>query len=172
MKYLFSNVPDIYFSLFTEKDKDLYYTMKDNNVGGPSIIFNRYHEKDKTNIRNVEMRRKNLKPKPCKKVVGYDANALYLWAIMQDMPTGQYTRRLEGDNFKKQWSGKMAVEWLEWQAYQRGVKIRHQNNNTEKRIGARRLPVDGFCSETQTVFQFHGKFVYGKHRLKIPCQMC
>ena len=59
---------------------------------------------------------KNLEPKPCKKVVGYDANALHLWAIMQDMPTGQYTRRLESDNFKKQWSGKMAVEWLEWQA--------------------------------------------------------
>ena len=34
MKYLFSNVPNVYFSLFTEKDKDLYYTMKDNNVGG------------------------------------------------------------------------------------------------------------------------------------------
>ena len=42
MKYLFSNVPNVYFSLFTEKDKDVYYTMKD-NVGGPSI-FNRYHE--------------------------------------------------------------------------------------------------------------------------------
>ena len=54
MKYLFSNVPNVYFSLFTEKDKDLYYTMKDNNVGGPSIIFNRYHEKDKTNVRKDE----------------------------------------------------------------------------------------------------------------------
>ncbi len=104
--------------------------MKDNNVGGPSIIFNRYLEKDKTFIRNAEMTGKNLEPKPCKKVVGYDANALYLWAIMQDMPTGQYTRRLESDNFKKQWSGKMAVEWLEWQAKQRGVSIRHQYNNT------------------------------------------
>ena len=47
MKYLFSNIPKVYFSPFAEKDKDLYYTMKDNNVGGPSIIFNQYHEKDK-----------------------------------------------------------------------------------------------------------------------------
>ena len=46
MKYLFSNVPDVYFSLITEKDKDLYYPMKDNNAGGPNIIFNRYHEKE------------------------------------------------------------------------------------------------------------------------------
>ena len=58
MKYLFSNVPNVHFSLFNEKDKDLYYTMKDNNVGGPSIIFNRYHETDKTFIRNAEMTRK------------------------------------------------------------------------------------------------------------------
>ena len=34
--------------------------MKDNNVGGPSIIFNRYHEKDETFIRNAEMSGKNL----------------------------------------------------------------------------------------------------------------
>jgi hypothetical protein len=92
MKYLFSNVAGSYFSLFSEKDKDLYYKMKDNNVCGPSIIFNRYHEKDKTNIRNVEMRKKGQEPKPCKKIVGYDANALYLWAMMQPMPTGQYER--------------------------------------------------------------------------------
>ena len=105
--------------------------MKDNNVGGPSIIFNRYHEKDKTRIRDAEMTRKNLEPKPCKKVVGYDANALYLWAIM---PAGQYTRRLESDGFKKQWSGKMAIEWLEWQAYQQQIKIRHEYNIRRKEL--------------------------------------
>jgi hypothetical protein len=161
MKYLFSiNVAVTYFSLFSEKDKDLYYTMKDNNVGGPSIIFNRYHEKDKTNIRNVEMRKKGQEPKPCKKIVGYDANALYLWAMMQPMPTGQYTRRLESDEFKKQWSGKMAIEWLEWEAHQRRIQIRHEYNNTEKRIGSRRLPVDGFHAESQTVFQFHSKLLF------------
>ena len=56
MKYLFSNIPNVYFSLFTKKDKDLY-TMKDNNVGAPSIIFNRYHEKEK----NFYMQRRNDK---------------------------------------------------------------------------------------------------------------
>ena len=105
------------------------------------------------------MTRKNLKPKPCKKVVGYDANALYLWAIMQNMPAGQYSRRLEEDGFKKRFSGKMAVEWLEWEAYRRQIKIRHGYNNTEKRVGARRLPVDGFHADSQTVFQFHGKLL-------------
>jgi hypothetical protein len=32
MKYFFSNVAGSYFSLFSEKDKDLYYTMKDKSV--------------------------------------------------------------------------------------------------------------------------------------------
>ena len=54
----------------------------------------------------------------------------------------------------------MAIEWLEWQAHQQQVKIRHGYNNTEKRVGACRLPVDGFCLETQTVYQFHGKLMF------------
>jgi hypothetical protein len=144
MKYLFSNIPGTYFSLFSDKDKDIYYSMKDNNVGGPSIIFNRYHEKEKSFIREVEARAKGKESKPCKKVVGSHANALYLWAIMQDIPTGQYTRRMEEDGFKKRWSGKMAIEWLEWQAYSRSISTRHEYNNAEKRIGTRRLPVDVF----------------------------
>jgi hypothetical protein len=54
----------------------------------------------------------------------------------------------------------MAIELLEWQAYSRGISIRHEYNNVEKRIGARRLPVDGFHAESQTVFQFHGKLLF------------
>ena len=155
MKYLFSDL-DCYFTLFNEKDKDLYYTMKDNIVGGPSIIFNRYHEKGKTKIRQAQMKAMGHDPKFCEKVLGYDANALYLWAIMQAMPTGSYSRRMADDGFKIRRSARMAIDWLEWQAHQRHVGIRHKYNNTEKRIGSRRLPVDGYCSETHTVFQFHG----------------
>ena len=154
MKYLFSNV-ECYFTLFEDKDKDLYYTV---NVGGPSIIFNRYHEKDKTRIRDVEMKNKGKDSKVCKKIVGYDANALYLWAIMQPMPTGSYSRRLCDDGYRLRTSNKIAIDWLEWESYQRGLLIRHQFNNVEKRIGPRRLPVDGFCTGTHTVFQFHGKY--------------
>ena len=31
------------FALFDESNKDLYYTIKQNIIGGPSVIFNRYH---------------------------------------------------------------------------------------------------------------------------------
>ena len=62
MKYLFSGLEaNTYFSLFQERDKDLYYELKKNIVGGPSIIFNSYHKRDKTLIRGG---------KPCKRFWG------------------------------------------------------------------------------------------------------
>ena len=55
----------------------------------------------------------------------------------------------------------MATDWLEWKAEEMGVRIRHQMNDTEKRIGERRLPVNGFHGPSQTVFQFHGCWWHG-----------
>lgn len=80
---------------------------------------------------------------------------------MQDKPTGSYTMRLAENEFKPKSSIKMAIEWLEWLAYKERIHIRHQLNNTEKRIGDRKLPVDGFNAQTQTVYQFHGCYWHG-----------
>jgi len=90
LKYLMKGT-DSDFYLFDEEDKitnedrkrnNLFYLLKDSIVGGPSIIFNRCHEANKTKIRNGD--------KLCKTIIGYDANALYLWAIAQEMPTGKH----------------------------------------------------------------------------------
>ena len=70
--------PAAEFRLFNEKNKDIYQLFKQNIVGGPSIIYNRYHENGKTFIRSNPN-------KPCQKIIGYDANALYLWAIGQKL---------------------------------------------------------------------------------------
>ena len=83
LKYLMKST-ESKFSLFEQNDKDLYDLMKNGIVGGPSIIFKRYVEAGKTYIRNGQ--------KLSKKAAGYDANALYLWAISQWMPTGEYSR--------------------------------------------------------------------------------
>ena len=103
----------IFFSLFDEKNVDLYYLFKKNVVGGPSIIFHRYHEAGKTKIRDKEMEDQGKQAKTCPKIVGYDANTLYLWAIMQDMPTGSFTRRRKETGFKRESSSRMATEWFE-----------------------------------------------------------
>ena len=107
LKYLFSYLsPQTYFSLFDQANSDMYHLIRDNNTGGPSIIFHRYHEAGKTKIREAE---KGQDAKLCEKIVGYDANALYLWAVMQNMPTGSYTRRLAENEFKLKGSIKMAI---------------------------------------------------------------
>jgi hypothetical protein len=81
MKYIFQDLPD-YFTIPNEKNKDLYQLYKNNIAGGPSIVFHRYHERDVTTIRPRDYE----EPKACKKIIGYDANAIYLWSIMQEMP--------------------------------------------------------------------------------------
>ncbi len=159
MKYLFKISPQANFALFGNKDQDLYHTFRKNLVGGPSIVFTRYHSAGETRIRGGKV---------VQKVVGYDANALYLSALKQDMPTGYPTRRKEATGFKKERKPFSAVaqEWLEWEAYQRGISIRHEGNNSEKRIGPRMLPVDGFSAEINTVFEMQGCHFHG-HKCKM-----
>ena len=153
--YLFNGLPpDTNFVNFNRTNSDLHQLVKDNIVGGPAIIFHRYHEKDVTKIRGGN--------ELCSAIVGYDANALYLWAIMQDMPTGWYTRRRAENGFRPQQAqpfGQMAVQWLTCESERTGLNIRHQVNGCEKRIG--NLPVDGWCAQTRTAYQFHGCFWHG-----------
>ena len=159
LEYLFSYLSQqTYFSLFDKANSNLCHLFRDSNTGGPSIIFHCYHEAGNTKIKEAE---KGRGAKLCEKTVGYDTNALYLWALMQNMPTGSYTRRLAENEFKPKSSVRMAIEWLEWVAHKERIHIRHQLNNTEKRIGGRKLPVDGFNPERQTVYQFHGCYWHG-----------
>ena len=152
--HLFNDLPnDTNFVTFNRTNSDLHQLVKDNIVGGPAIIFHRYHEKDVTRIRGGG--------ETCRSIAGYDANALYLWALMQDMPTGWCVRRRAENGFHPQQAqpyGQMAVQWLTWESDRKGCTIRHQANGREKRIG--KLPVDGWCAETHTTYQFHGCYFH------------
>ena len=66
----------------TEKNCSILF--KDSIVGGPSIIFNRYNETGTIHIHN----RNGIKL--CAKIIGFDENALYLWALSQLMLVGQH----------------------------------------------------------------------------------
>ena len=156
--------------LLTENEKDLYQTIKDNLVGGPSIIFHRHHEKDVTAIRQQVYGQDS---RVCKLVYGVDANALYLWCLMREMPTGS-PRRWRRDEAEKLfrastcWGSKTARGWLEWESRVRGCAIRHKDNGGEVRVGEQGLPVDGFCADSSTVFQFHGCYWHGHPCPKNP----
>ena len=81
------------------------------------MIHHRFHESGVTKIRHVEYGRD---AKECRSITGFDANALYLWALMQNQPTGSYTRRLAENKFRPEspyYYGKMSMEWLEWESF-------------------------------------------------------
>ena len=54
-------------------------------VGGPSIVFKRFHEAGVTQIRPHRFK----KSKKCRRIIGYDANALYLSTMLREMPGGK-----------------------------------------------------------------------------------
>ena len=79
------------FALCDQSNEDLYRKIKQNICGGPSIVFTRSMKVGQ-----------NLKsgPETCKKIFGFDANALYPYCLRQDMPCGTFVRRKKGNNFK------------------------------------------------------------------------
>jgi len=147
------------FSLIGKENEDLYHTIVANIVGGPSIIFNRFHMKDETFIRNNH----NF---PCKRILGYDANSLYLFCIGDKMPAGGFIRRKCSNDFKPERRDKYEAMfyWMDWLNTTQSTHIQHyRNNGKEKRIGP--YLVDGFDNTTNTVFQYHGCFYHSHHCL-------
>ena len=87
-----------YFPILDRFKTDLFHTIQSNLIGGAGIIFHRYNDKDKSFIRgNPE--------KPCEKILGLDANALYLYCLAQDMPVKNFVRHKAENGFcpEKKW---------------------------------------------------------------------
>ena len=153
MRVCFNSITDpaAELHIFNPKNKDIYRLFKENIVGGPSIIFNRYHEAGKTFIRNNPN-------KTCQKIIGYDANVLYLWAMGQDFPAGYPLIHRHEKCFVHefpQFSGGCR-DWIDWLIHDRNIEIQSAFHSGEKKIGP--YKVDGFCSESNTIFEFYGDF--------------
>ena len=69
---------------FSETDKYLLQKIREDIVGGPSIVFTRKVVVDETFIGNLGHN--------CKLIVGIDASQLCHYTMCQPMPTGLYTR--------------------------------------------------------------------------------
>ena len=75
---------DAKFYPFTEGDKDLSESVREDVVGGPFNVFTRRAVVDQIFVRKSA----NI----CKSIVGVDASRLYPYSMCQPMPTGLYTR--------------------------------------------------------------------------------
>ena len=83
----------VIFSLCNEKNKTLLETLKENIVGGPALVFHRYHKVDNKFILGYP-------EAPCKKLLGLDINALNLNLTMQEMPTDYPVCRFKEHGFR------------------------------------------------------------------------
>ena len=147
----------IFFSLVNKRYSYIHDLMKLHIVGGPSLIYTRLAVKDQTFIPNST--------KLCKKIIGYDCNSLYLWALTKNfMPTGFPTVRRKDNGFRLEHVepyGKQAREWLEYIGHKYNLDIQTKFNGKERQIGVKKIRVDGFNELHQIIFNFHGCLVHG-----------
>ena len=146
-------------ALCDQSNSDLYQTIKENIVGGPSIIFTRHHCAGKTRIRGGKL---------CRSILGLDAIALYLQAIGKPMPVGPFVRRLAYTDFRPEIRDKYmaAYYWMDWLIHTYGINIQHKSNWGRREVKIAQFPVDGYVPAISpggkaTVFQFHGCYWHG-----------
>lgn len=62
----------------------------------------------------------------------------------------------------------IAIEWLDYEARKRRIKIEHAENVGEFQIPSTKLRVDGYNRRSKTVFQFHGDNWHGNPKVYPP----
>ena len=85
LQYLLRGVDSKSKNTLYAPGEEAYKHLKAAVSGGPSMMCTRYHEAGVTRIRSHE----KTTAKPCKRILGYDANALYLSIMLNDMPCGK-----------------------------------------------------------------------------------
>ena len=142
---------DALFPVFDYLNQDIYRTIQQNIVGGPSIIFKREAKAGESSIRN--------NPSVIgQRIMGHDANGLYAYCIAQPMPTGCYVDRREENGFKPEICHRHMdmYFWMDYVADLDRITIKHKLNNDQKEVRIGPYFVDGYCAETRTVYEFHG----------------
>ena len=147
---------------FTEGDEDFLEKIRQDDVGGPSIVFTHKAVVEETFIRKST----NL----CKSIVGTDASQLYPYPMCQPMPTCLYTRwdfDLETNRFIPRQNKTRSFEKIDMSYFQRKAP----EYEIESLFPTGRLKkidcfsVDGFCSHCNTVFEAMSFFYHF-----CPCQ--
>ena len=146
LRILMKSVPKhIHFALFNEKNKDLYEMIKNNMCGGLAAVMLRYAEKNVTTIRTAEH---GALARSCRSVLGFDANSLYLYCMMERMCVSRPVRRRKENNYRAEFAdmyGQKCFLYLSYEEENRGLKFQHKFNGGEKYLGERHIPVDGYC---------------------------
>ena len=136
--------------------------IREDVVGGPSIVFTRKAVVDETFIRKSANK--------CKSIVGIDASQLYPYSMCQPMPNGLYTRwefDSETSRFTPRQNKTRSLEIMVMSYFQRTRPECESESffKTGRRKKSDCFSVDGFRSHCNTVFEAMGCFYHF-----CPCQ--
>ena len=153
---------DSKFYPFTESDIDLLEKIREDMVGGPSIVFTRKAVVDESFVRKSTNLRQSI--------VGIDASQLCPYSMCQPMPTGLYTRwnyDSESQKFMARQNKTHSFENMVLSYFQQTrPECRIENNVTtggQKKIDC--FSVDGICNHCNIVFETVGCYFH-----YCPCQ--
>lgn len=110
-------------------------------------------------MRLLSLKQDSLEPTVCGGMQRFVQEQKPKWFAKEKK--SNYLKLFEKAFYGKQASAGKAVSWMEHEAKQRSVHIQHNmcGHGGERMVAEH--PVDGFCLETNTVFQFHGCHWHG-----------
>ena len=96
----------------------------------------------------------------CKSIIGFDANALYMWCFTQNMPVGHLINRKQPSFIPERNDKYMNMfYWMDFLNKKYGLNILHKmNNSKEKKIGP--YYVDGYDPITNIIYEYNGCFFH------------
>ena len=116
--------------------------------------------KGETRIRALRGNDENI----VRSIVGYDANALYLWCTAQSMPMGHsyvYWRSSESGLLELAYEPNVSGKQNAWLAELVWTfpHLRYAIKNGEQHIGLKNLKVNEYCPQLNTAFEFDVVFI-------------
>lgn len=63
---------------------------------------------------------------------------------------------------------KMCIKWLNQLMYTENINIQHIDNGGEYKIPNTKLKADGYCVETNTIYEFYGDYWHGNPKIHLP----
>ena len=151
----------VLWPIIDKRDMDMYYLLKSQLTGGPSIIFNRYVKVGKTLIEDGSKHVTGT-------CVGWDATALYTACLASPQMSCMYVRREQPDyrpRYKIQYFAMFT--WMQYMSEVEGWSVRNKcSEGVDYRFG--RYLADGIGMDPEGnmyIMEFLGCFMHG-------CQLC
>ena len=81
--------------------------------------------------------------------------------VGSDTTIGRYLKKHEIKIRQHHWHSNQCIQWLESIMKNNNIHIQHAMNGGEYKIPGTRYKADGYCAETNTIYEFHGDYWHG-----------